>query len=335
MNILITTAGRRTYIIDYFKKALEGIGRVIAVNSVYTYSLSHADDYLLVPSFYSENYVPTILDICRTKNIDAVISLLDADSKVLSEHHDEFKIHGISLIVSESLVMDICNDKWMSYKFLRSIGLPQPKTYDTIETVKRAIGDKEIGYPIIIKPRWGIGSYGVFIVEDEQELILLSSKIRREIMSTYMGVESLKDKERCVLFQEMIKGDEYGIEILNDLKGKYVTTFALKKLAMRSGETDVAETVDALMFSDLSKCVANSLGHIGILDVDCMVTSENEIYIIDMNCRFGGQYPFTHLANVNVPRQIVEWLMGKGNNKDLLTQKNGVRSCKELQPVLM
>lgn len=335
MNILITTAGRRTYIIDYFKQALEGKGKVFAANSVYTYSLSHADEYVIVPSFYSENYIPTILEICRTKKINAIISLLDADTKILSEHHDEFINAGVMLIAPTPAVMDICNDKWRTYTFLTAIGLPQPQTYINEEDVKEAIAIKKISYPIIIKPRWGIGSYGIYIVDNEQELMILSQKLRREIMKTYMGVESSKDIDGCILFQEMVVGDEYGIEILNDLKSKYVATFALKKLAMRSGETDVAETVNPSMFINQSKKLANSLNHVGLLDVDCIVTSKNDVYIVDLNCRFGGQYPFTHLANVNVPKQIVEWLLGRETNEDLLTQLNGIRSCKDLKPVLV
>lgn len=335
INILITTVGRRTYIIDYFKQALAGEGKIIATNSIYTHTLSHADDFVITPSFYSDEYISTILEICKKNAIDAVISLLDADAKVLSEHHDEFKAIGTRLLVPAPEVMDICNDKWLTYKFLQSIGLLQPRSYIHENEVKEAIQAQELTYPIIIKPRWGIGSFGVFFVDNESELILFSQKLRREIIKTYMGHESAKDIDGCVLYQEVIKGQEYGIQILNDLEGDYAATFALKKLAMRSGETDVAETVDTAEFLELSKKIAENLHHVGLLDMDCMVTSEEKIYVIEMNCRFGGQYPFTHLANVNVPKQIVNWLRGKGNDNTLLTQQNGIKACKELQPVLL
>jgi porphobilinogen synthase len=53
-----------------------------------------------------------------------------------------------------------------------------------------------------------------------------------------------------------------GIEILNDLTGKYVATFAKKKIAMRSGETDIAETVDIAPFVNVAKCISTKLKHI-------------------------------------------------------------------------
>ena len=335
MNILITTAGRRTYIIDYFKQALDGDGKIIATNSVYTHTLSQADEFVITPSFYSHQYITVVLDICKEKDIDAVISLLDADAKVLSMHRPEFEKIGTRLIVSSTEVMDTCNDKFLSYQFLRSINLLQPKSYIHETDVKLAVQSQEITYPIIIKPRWGIGSFGVYFVDNEEELDVFSMKLRKDILKTYMGYESAKDIEGCILYQEVIPGQEYGVQILNDFSGQYVATFALKKLAMRSGETDIAETVDADFFLSDSIKISSNLRHIGLLDMDCMVTQDGKIYVIEMNCRFGGQYPFTHLANVDVPRQIVYWLRGGGKHFEFLTQSNGIKACKELRPVLI
>lgn len=53
-----------------------------------------------------------------------------------------------------------------------------------------------------------------------------------------------------------------------------------------------------------------------------------------MNCRFGRQYPFTHSAGVNIPLQIIKWLKKLSMDKNITTQKDGVRSRKELKPVI-
>ena len=50
MNILLTSVGRRTYLIEYFKEAMKCVGKVFASNSEYTYTLSHADEYVITPS---------------------------------------------------------------------------------------------------------------------------------------------------------------------------------------------------------------------------------------------------------------------------------------------
>ena len=46
-----------------------------------------------------------------------------------------------------------------------------PKTYKSLQEVKVALDRKELDFPVIIKPRWGMGSIGIFIAEDETELL--------------------------------------------------------------------------------------------------------------------------------------------------------------------
>lgn len=214
------------------------------------------------------------------------------------------------------------------------MGLPQTPSYLNLENLKKDIADGVVNYPFILKPRWGMGSIGIYKACNEQELLVLYAKLHKEIFDTYLKYESQVDKDSCIIIQQMIKGQEYGIEILNDLAGNYVTTFAKKKVAMRSGETDIAETVDPETFEDAAMLISSHLHHVANLDVDCFKTDDGKIVVLEMNCRFGGQYPFTHNAGVNVPKQIINWLEGKETDESLLKQKNGVVSCKELMPVV-
>lgn len=334
MNILLTSAGRRTYLVEYFKHALNGRGKVYASNSIDTYTLHQADGYVLTPNIYDETYISFLIGYCKQNNIGAIISLFDIDLPVLAKHRDEFEKEGIKVVVSDYSVTQICNDKWQTYEFLVRLGLPQTPSYLNLAQLKEDIAQGVIDYPFILKPRWGMGSIGIYKACNEQELDVLYTKLHQEIFDTYLKYESQVDKDSCIIIQQMIKGQEYGIEILNDLKGNYVTTFAKKKIAMRSGETDIAVTVEPTEFSKLGKTISAQLRHIANLDVDCFKTENGKLIVLEMNCRFGGQYPFTHNAGVDVPKQIVNWLEGDKTDMELLKQKNGVVSCKELKPVV-
>lgn len=57
MNILLTSVGRRTYMVNYFKEALQGKGLVHAANSVETYAMKIADQSVLTPLIYDGNYI--------------------------------------------------------------------------------------------------------------------------------------------------------------------------------------------------------------------------------------------------------------------------------------
>ena len=307
MNILLTSAGRRTYLIDYFKNAMQGIGKVYAANSEYTYSLSHADGYVLTPLIYDDEYVSFLINYCVEHDITAIISLFDIDLFVLAENKVRFERSGIHVIVSDENAIATCNDKWQTYVFLQKNRIDCPKTFNSIDDVRNALNSKEVSFPIIVKPRWGMGSIGIFVADNEKELEIFAEKVHKQIFSSYLKYESKQDVSKCVLFQEKIIGQEYGLDILNDLNKNYVTAIAKKKISMRAGETDVAEIVDCSSFVELSKSLSLNLPHVANLDVDVFKTEDGRILVLELNCRFGGQYPFSHLAGVDFPKQIVEW----------------------------
>ena len=77
MNILLTSVGRRTYLIHYFQQALNGEGKVFASNSVMTYSMEQADSYVITPQIYDDSYIEFLLSFCVKNEIRAIISCFD------------------------------------------------------------------------------------------------------------------------------------------------------------------------------------------------------------------------------------------------------------------
>ena len=177
-----------------------------------------------------------------------------------------------------------------------------------------------------------MGSIGIYKADDMDELNVLYKKVINEIKSSYLKYESAGDLEQSVLIQQCISGDEYGIEVINDLDKNYVTTLCKKKLAMRSGETDQAITLDEPKLRAIGQDLANKLGHIAVLDTDCL-EQDGQYYVLEMNARFGGQYPFSHLAGADIPKQIVEWLYGLPTNQSCTNIDIGILGFKDILPV--
>ena len=103
-----------------------------------------------------------------------------------------------------------------------------------------------------------------------------------------------------------------------------------KKIAMRSGETDSAETVRDYRLSKIGEKLSRRLKHIGNLDVDAFIVNETP-YVLEMNARFGGGYPFSHLAGVNLPKAIVLWLKDEVVCETILAGKIGVVGYKDIE----
>lgn len=311
MNILFTCAGRRNYLINYFKEALKGEGKVFATDMQLTApALVDADVALQVPAIYSEDYIPSLLNIVKENRIDCVISLNDLELPILSEAKAKIEALGAKVIVSDEHAIKVAFDKWETVKFLEGHGLKSPKTFIDLEEAKKAINAGELKFPLVIKPRWGSASIGIDFPEDIRELELAYELQTIRLKRTILAEASKEDIDHAILIQEKIPGAEFGMDVLNDFEGNYVGTFVRQKLQMRSGETDKAISVIDERFEKVGQIIGENLKHIGNLDCD-VFEHHGELYVLELNPRFGGGYPFSHEAGMNTAETYITWLKGE------------------------
>ncbi len=313
MNILFTCAGRRTYLLKYFRENLNEGDAIIATDmQMSAPALQAADVRLQVPSVYAQDYIGITLDICRKHKVDALISLNDLELPFLAANKARFEAEGVTVIVSAPEVIDICFDKYKTSQWVESIGLKAPKTYVSIEEAKRALASGEVSFPLFMKPRWGSGSIGLETIEDMEMLDICYKLLMNRIKRSILASASVVDEN--IVIQEKLTGEEFGLDVMNDLQGNYVAVSVKKKLAMRAGETDKSVTVDLPEIREIGRRIGESLHHIGNLDMDIMQRANGDYCILELNPRFGGGFPFSYEAGVNYPKAILEWL--KGNTVD-------------------
>jgi carbamoyl-phosphate synthase large subunit len=320
--------------VDYIKEALGKDGDIfVANNTPETPVFQLTDKKVITPLIYDKSYIPFLMDYCKQNSITVIIPLFDIDLPVLSKNKKLFEDIGVRVIVSDSTVTRICNDKWETSLFLCNNGIRVPKTYLSLADAKTAIDKKDISFPLIVKPRWGMGSISVYEANNIQELEVLYNKIEIDISKSYLKYESEEDRDRSAIIQEKMTGQEYGMDVINDLEGNYQNTIVKRKIAMRAGETDIAETVDNPELKNLGRVISEKLHHIANLDVDLFLYKD-EPFVLEMNARFGGSYPFSHIAGVNLPKAIIGWIKGEIVDRDeLLTEKTGVKGFKGIEIV--
>lgn len=329
MNVLLTSVGRRAYMVKYFKQTLGEDGEVHVCNSDdKTVAFHYADKSVISPLIYDDGYIPFLLNYCRENRIDILISLFDIDLLVLSKNKEKFAEIGTRVIVSDPETIEICNDKWKTYNFLKDNGFNVPKTYLKLEDTILALDRGEIKYPVIVKPRFGCGSIAMSIAEDEMALLYYFRRNTRTINKSYLKYESASEDEK-IIYQEFLPGQEYGADVINDLNGNYKNAIVKKKIAMRAGETDISETVDEPVIKRELERLSSLTRHIANMDCDVFLV-DGKPYILEMNARFGGGYPFSHMGGCDLPGAIVEWCRGNEVKDSILTSSTGVRGYKEL-----
>ncbi len=311
MNVLLTCAGRRNYLVNFFREALEGRGRVLAVDAAAeATALQEADAAFLAPPVTDPDYPDFLLDLCRSEKVRLLVPLNDLELPVLARRREEFLAAGTIPVVSRADVVDLCFDKWAAHLFLENIGLQPPRTFLCPDEARQALERGEISFPLVVKPRWGTASIGLEFPADAEELDLALRLGRMRLQRTSLGAVSSADPERSLIIQERLDGEEYGLDVVNDLTGRHVTTFVRHKLAMRAGETDRAVTVAHRGLEEVGRRLGEALGHIGNLDCDVFVCGER-LRVLELNPRFGGGYPFSHGAGADLPATLLAWAAGK------------------------
>ena len=301
-SVLITSIGRRGYLAEYFADIF-GHDYVFVGDSDEQAPGMHAGfQALQLLGVDSPGYVDHLRATVRANGIRLVLSLHDHEVAVLSRERE--------VIGPDCVVLGMPTEKWgigldklETYRLLEKSGLSVPRTFAVeAHTANEFLRRTGFPLPVILKPRFGSASIGVSRIASLEQV------------ADYFASQPVGE----ILVQEFILGDEYGLDIVSDLQGRYLGTLARRKIRMLHGETDAAVTVDAAQFRELSQALAEATGHIGPVDADVLVDAEGRQYVVDLNPRFGGGYPFSHIAGANVPRVLHGLLVqGKYDSADL------------------
>jgi carbamoyl-phosphate synthase large subunit len=259
--------------------------------------------------------------------VDLLFSVNDYDIALLSrEGVPAIEQAGAIPVIPPSISISIAEDKMKMSDALRAAGVATPATRlaNSLNSCSQT-GFREAGR-LVVKHRFGSGSSGLLIVRPEMLEHALALSI--ESAPDDKGVRAGSSRDDLVIVQEAIEGEEFGLDVVCSFDGEFQGVLARRKVRMRAGETDRAVTVDAAPFEALGRKLASSFELRGLTDVDVIVDANGDQYVIDINPRFGGGYPFCHLAGANVPACYVAWALGREIDPAWLRPEPGVMSSK-------
>lgn len=319
MNVLILSSGSRNKIVQYLKKELKGIGRVIVTDcSTYAPALYEADNYYIVPRITDSTYLDSILDICKKEKVSLAFSLIDPEISFLSENKEYFEEIGVHLMLSDKEMIETSFDKYKMYQHLSQNGINTPKTYNELTTFEQDYDNGNISFPVIVKPNKGSASKGIELVESIVDLKNVFSKNYEDL-----------------IIQEYMTGKEYGVDVyINMYTGELVSYFIKEKVLMRAGETDKAISVHNSQIENLVKELVSVSAFKGVIDVD-IFEKNGKFYVSEVNPRFGGGYPHAYECGINFPQLIIDNILKKKDLKFSNEYKSGVKMMKYSEVIIL
>ncbi|HVF93155.1 MAG TPA: ATP-grasp domain-containing protein [Sphingomonas sp.] len=294
LRMLISSAGRRVSLLRCFRTEAESLGidlTVLATDLKPEWSAAcvEADQALAVPVAGSDAFIPYMLKVCEREQIGLIIPTIDTELLAFSHAREDFAAIGTAVAVSDASVVEMARDKFATAAFLKSAGLPTPRT-ETIEQM--LVFDQEWNWPVLAKPRGGSSSRGIHRVADSDELARFVA-------------------DEPYIIQEIMRGREFTVNLYFDRGGTLHAVVPHERLRVRAGEVEKGATSRDPTMCSLGWQLGSKLeGAAGVLCFQAFLSDSGESSIFEINARFGGGYPLVHWAGAPFARWLLEEALG-------------------------
>jgi carbamoyl-phosphate synthase large subunit len=248
-----------------------------------------------VPLAGAPGFLAKIEEILRSEQPDVLLVGTDVELPIFAEHRERLEEQcGTRILVSSPEVIRIANDKYETFRFLEEAGLDPPRSVlpEEEDELERMI--REVGFPLIVKPRVGARSAGVSLVHDEAQLRAALNGRSGLVVQELAGDENKEFTSSALVFDSEPRAS---IVMRRDL---------------RDGNTHRAYVEAFPELNQFVRRAARALQPFGPANFQFRTDSSGRPKVFEINGRFSGATPLRALAGFNeVDLSIRHLLLGE------------------------
>lgn len=245
LRILVTGCGAivAPSIIKNYKEVKERNIYVVGVDIKKNVSNKYIDKYYQYKKASDEEYIPTLIKICKKEKINFIIPLVDEELLILAKNKERLREENIIVCINDASKIELVQDKYKLYNFLKENNIDVPNNYkfETINELENSC--KLLGYPkntLCYKPIISSGSRGFRIIKNniDYENYLFNNKPNSKYIDYEFLIKSMKKCKNIpqMILMEYIEGDLYNVNVLAN-KGQTLYSVAGKVLDFEIGNT--------------------------------------------------------------------------------------------------
>ncbi|HEX6221412.1 MAG TPA: carbamoyl phosphate synthase, partial [Acidimicrobiia bacterium] len=154
MSILISSAGRRTSLVEAFMEACAGQEKVIAADAdPLAPALLVADEGAVIPRLDDPGFLDHLLAVCARYDVRLVVPTIDTELLLYARHRDRFERVGVVPLVSSVSLIETTLSKRKTETAFATAGIHTPRSWEIDVT---SIGDSPA--EMFVKPDRGSAS---------------------------------------------------------------------------------------------------------------------------------------------------------------------------------
>jgi len=263
--------------------------------------LYRVDKSFIIPKANDSAFIPKIIEICRTENINAIIPGTDPEVAELAKNKQKIeKETQAKVICSSSKAVNIGFDKWETYNFLNNNNFLTPKT-SISSNVDELL--QMLQFPIVVKPRTGSASVGLFICTNKEELTHALSQLKDPLCQEYVYGKDWDQNSKNKRYLSR-QTDEYSTEIFVDNNRQVINSITNWR-TMKKGIPSKAIIDDFPEINEAAKKIVQAMPEVlGPVNLQCRLTSKGPVFF-EINTRFSGSTAVRCAAGFNGPHNTV------------------------------
>jgi carbamoyl-phosphate synthase large subunit len=307
VNILIFSCHWRNIFVRLFKEAFKKekriSGKVICIDMNPLSSALYEGDYHEIPPAMDDpEFIPYLKNLIKKYDINAIIPSTDKDLLFLSANKKAIENEKVKIVISDENTILITADKFSTYAFFVRNDIKTPKSWLPVEIMD--IEDKD--FPLIIKPRFGIGSKNVHKVLTQEELDFFIKRVEHPII------------------QKFEEGVEYSFDVLCDIDAKPIEVVPRERISTRSGEIFRGKTQKKQKLIEQVKNLLSKIEIKGPAVIQGFAGKDEILSFTEINPRFGSGLHLTVKAGADYPLYLLRMLAGLPHDCEMGNYEDGL-----------
>jgi hypothetical protein len=254
------------------------------------------DKVFLVPptARQAEAFKQRVQDIIDREGADLVIPCRDDDTVALAEMADAQPALSPRALCGPGTLARALHDKWASALLCREHGLPYVESWIEGGSESAEAFAARVGYPLVVKPRDGFNSHGVFVIDTPLQLARALAR-GHQVVQEYLGEpQRIAELKRSMQLDGLplrysLRGEKPSIQLMFSPRGEHVASFATLN-AQGFASRQVRPTADAETLALTRQCgaVFARLGWRGPINVQCERDARGRLRIHEFNARYSA-----------------------------------------------
>ena len=244
----------------------------------------------------NKNKYQYLLSLVSTGQYDVLMPVGEMSTDFITQHENELNKYVKIACAPRQVYLQAFNKQNTFDQAMKS-GIPCPYTRRSDQDINDYLQNAH--FPIIIKPRQGIGSIGFHKFESQEDFVHFFEKEKLNIDD--------------YVIQEFVKFDNrIGTNLFVDQKGNICTSYAvdvLRWFPIDAGAGVLIQTVDAHEILEYAGRLLKDLGWKGFANVAFMIDKESgEPKLMEINGRIPASIKVAFMLGFNISKQFIEMI---------------------------